>query len=221
MKYQLFWGDLHNHCSVGLFHYSKGSLERAIDIAKSHLDFFAFTGHAHWHDMPAMPNDGHLKWQEGFDHHTDQWATTRQLIAEANEDRAFVAYPGFEWHSAEYGDRCVIFRDDDCDLVLPDNINDLAAYAREKGAMLIPHHIGYKSWLPGREANWDATDESTMPLLEVFSEHGGHERPPHSLQHSAARLGPGRSTDRRLAHSRAVGWRPFQPLYVLFPERTL
>ena len=47
MTAQLLWGDLHNHNSVGLFHYSKGSLERTIEIARSHLDFFAFTGHSH------------------------------------------------------------------------------------------------------------------------------------------------------------------------------
>ena len=38
---KVYFGDLHNHCSVGLFHYSKGSLERAVDIAQEHLDFFA------------------------------------------------------------------------------------------------------------------------------------------------------------------------------------
>lgn len=37
---QLFWGDLHNHNAVG---YAKGSLERSIDNAREHLDFFAFT----------------------------------------------------------------------------------------------------------------------------------------------------------------------------------
>ena len=52
--YRLFWGDLHNHNGVG---YAKGSLVRSIDLAREHLDFFAFTGHAAWHDMPKMPGD--------------------------------------------------------------------------------------------------------------------------------------------------------------------
>jgi hypothetical protein len=47
----LYWGDLHNHNAVG---YATGTLERSIDIAREHLDFFAFTGHASWHDMPKM-----------------------------------------------------------------------------------------------------------------------------------------------------------------------
>jgi len=53
-KYRLYWGDIHNHNEVG---YAKGSLARSIDNAREHLDFFAFTGHASWHDMPEMPED--------------------------------------------------------------------------------------------------------------------------------------------------------------------
>lgn len=64
---QLFWGDLHNHNAVG---YAKGSLERSIDLAREHLDFFVFTGHASWHDMPKMPGDRHLKWVRGFEVHS-------------------------------------------------------------------------------------------------------------------------------------------------------
>ena len=62
-QYQILYGDIHNHNAVG---YGVGSLERAIDIARHHLDFFSFTGHSHWHDMEPMggplaervPSDG-------------------------------------------------------------------------------------------------------------------------------------------------------------------
>jgi len=37
-KYQVYFGDLHNHSEVG---YARGSLERAFEIAREHLDFFA------------------------------------------------------------------------------------------------------------------------------------------------------------------------------------
>ena len=57
--YQIFWGDLHNHNSVG---YARGSLERSYEIAREHLDFYAFTPHAQWHDMLEMPNKAHEKW---------------------------------------------------------------------------------------------------------------------------------------------------------------
>ena len=58
-KYQLFWGDLHNHNAVG---YAKGSLERSIDLAQEHLDFFAFTGHASWHSMLHCNQDASTGW---------------------------------------------------------------------------------------------------------------------------------------------------------------
>jgi hypothetical protein len=97
-RFQLYWGDLHNHNAVG---YAKGTLERSIDVAQEHLDFFAFTGHASWHDMPRMPGDRHMKWVNGFTAHSDHWPKTRRLIREANS-RDFVALLGYEWHSSIY-----------------------------------------------------------------------------------------------------------------------
>jgi hypothetical protein len=41
-------GDIHNRNAHG---YGVGSIERSIDVARTHLDFFAFTGHAWWHDL--------------------------------------------------------------------------------------------------------------------------------------------------------------------------
>ena len=75
---RLFWGDLHNHNAVG---YATGTLERSIDVAREHLDFFAFTGHASWHDMPKMPGDRHMKWVNGFQVHRDHWPKTQRLLA--------------------------------------------------------------------------------------------------------------------------------------------
>lgn len=47
-EYQIYFGDLHNHNEVG---YARGSLERAFEIAREHLDFFAFTPHGYWNDI--------------------------------------------------------------------------------------------------------------------------------------------------------------------------
>ncbi|MGH8020301.1 MAG: DUF3604 domain-containing protein [Opitutaceae bacterium] len=173
---KLMWGDFHNHCSVGLFHHAKGSLERAIDNARCHLDFFAFTGHSQWHDMPKMVNDAHLKWQEGFDHHTALWPKTRKLIKAANKPGRFAAFLGYEWHSAAYGDRCVIFKDDEGELRIMNDLAEVEAYARECGAMLYPHHIGYSQGLPGRGLNWETFDPGLSPIIEIQSEHGCSER---------------------------------------------
>ena len=131
----LYWGDLHNHCSVGLFHHAKGSLERAIQIARTHLDFFAFTGHSQWHDMPKMVDDAHLKWQEGFDWHTERWPKTKELIKAANSPPDFVAFLGYEWHSAKYGDRCIIFPDDDGQLLITPELDEIQALAIQTGLL--------------------------------------------------------------------------------------
>jgi len=176
MDLNVYFGDLHNHCAVGLFHYAKGSLERAIEIAQEHLDFFAFTGHSQWHDMPAMPDDRQTLWQEGFDYHARQWPKTKRLIREANETSGFVALLGYEWHSAACGDHNILFKDDDGDLIFTDRLEELQRYARQQGALLIPHHIGYKSGLPGRGINWSVLDETVSPVIEIYSEHGGAER---------------------------------------------
>lgn len=165
-KHQLYWGDLHNHNAVG---YAKGTLERSIDVAREHLDFFAFTGHASWHDMPKMPGDRHMKWVNGFKVHSDHWPKTRKLIREANTED-FVTFLGYEWHSSIFGDYCMIFPGDHPELFLPDHVDKLLDFAEAHKALAIPHHVGYKrGW---RGANFDYFRPAASPVVEVFSEHG-------------------------------------------------
>ncbi|MCD6122643.1 MAG: hypothetical protein J7K04_12470 [Spirochaetales bacterium] len=165
-KYKLFWGDLHNHNAVG---YAKGSLKRTIDIARENLDFFAFTGHGWWHDMPLMPGDRHMHWVKGFEAHRKHWPKTRQMIKEAN-DESFVAFLGYEWHSSAFGDYCLIFKEDQPDLFLPDHVAKLLDFARSKNSLAIPHHVAYK--LNWRGYNWAYFDPELSPVVEIFSEHG-------------------------------------------------
>ena len=168
-KYKLFWGDLHNHNAVG---YARGTLERSIEIAREHLDFFAFTGHASWHDLPKMPGDRHMKWVNGFKVHRDHWPRTRRLIREANTDQ-FTALLGYEWHSSVFGDYCMIFPEDQPDLFLPDHVDKLLKFAEAKRALAIPHHLSYaRGW---RGANFDHFTATVSPVVEIFSEHGCSE----------------------------------------------
>lgn len=161
----LYWGDLHNHNAVG---YAKGSLARSIDLARGHLDFFAFTGHASWHDLPEMPGGRHQKWIDGFRAHSAHWPKTKAMIEEANTDD-FVAFLGYEWHSSRFGDYCMIFRGDG-DLYLPDDVDKLHEFAHACGALAIPHHLSYKQgW---RGANFRHFKEHVSPVVEIFSEHG-------------------------------------------------
>ncbi len=202
MDLRILWGDVHNHNTVGLFHYTKGSLERSIAVAQSHLDFFAFTGHGQWHDMPEMPGDRHLQWQEGFDHHARLWDTTRRLIREANVPERFVAFLGYEWHSAFFGDYCVLYRDDG-PLQFANHVRELQEHARRTGALLVPHHIGYQKRFRG--ANWDYWDESVSPIVEIFSEHGGAERDRGPFAYTRHGLGP-RVTENTLQEILARGF---------------
>ncbi|MGH9340123.1 MAG: DUF3604 domain-containing protein [Acidobacteriota bacterium] len=198
--HQLFWGDLHNHNAVG---YAKGSLERSIELAREHLDFFAFTGHAHWHDMPKMPGDSHRKWVHGFKAHSDHWPKTRRLIQEA-QSKDFTALLGYEWHSSEFGDYCLIFAQDQPELFLPDHVDKILDFAQERKALAIPHHVGYKQgW---RGANWSYYRSSVSPIVEVFSEHGCTEsdRAPHPfIRHSMG----GRCTSNTIQPQLARGLR--------------
>lgn len=166
-EYQLFWGDLHNHNAVG---YAQGSIERTYDIARSHLDFFAFTPHAQWHDMPQMPNNAHEKWVKGFATLREQWPKVQKLAAASNEPGKFVSFLGYEWHSSVFGDYCVYFPGDNMALEYFSHVRALQDYARKARAMIITHHLGYKQgW---RGANWGYLDTSLTPVLEIYSEHG-------------------------------------------------
>jgi len=66
----LYWGDIHNHNSVGQI---KGSLERSYDIAMSHLDFFCFTPQSQWMDMVQIPQGRNAQFERGFKATRDNW----------------------------------------------------------------------------------------------------------------------------------------------------
>jgi hypothetical protein len=196
----LYWGDIHNHNAVG---YAKGTLERSIDLAREHLDFFAFTGHASWHDIPRMPGDRHEKWLRGFDVHRKHWPKTRELIKIASSG-TFVAFLGYEWHSSAFGDYHLVFPEDQPDLYLPDHVEKLLDFANKKGALAIPHHVAYKQgW---RGMNWKYFNPAVSPVVEIFSEHGCTEsdRSPYPMiRHSIG----GRSTANTISNQLSRGLR--------------
>lgn len=165
--YRLFFGDIHNHNAVG---YAKGSLERSFDIAREHLDFFAFTGHAQWHDMPIMPEGKHMKWVDGFEEHERNWPRVQQMTRDANEAGRFATFLGYEWHSSSCGDYCVLYPHDDGELLFAASIEELAERVRPLGAILVAHHAAYaKGW---RGIDWSRCPVDLCPVTEVYSEHG-------------------------------------------------
>ena len=177
-EFQTLFGDIHNHNAYG---YGIGSLERSIDIARTHLDFFAFTGHSSWHDMVPMEGGREKHWLDGFERLKQGWPRVQSLIADANRDDDFAAFLGFEWHSSVFGDQCVVFPDDDQPLACPDHIRLLRDFCAERNALMIPHHLAYP--VGQRGVNWEVFDETRTPVVEIFSEHGNSEddRGPHAF----------------------------------------
>lgn len=169
-QFKILFGDIHNHNALG---YGVGSLERSIDIARTHLDFFAFTGHSSWHDMENMEGGREQHWIQGFERLRDGWGHVQDLVAESNVDGQFASFLGFEWQSSRFGDQCVVFRDDHQPQIFPDNIQDLRSFCLERSALMIPHHLAYPQGMRG--VNWDAFDDACTPVVEIFSEHGNSE----------------------------------------------
>mgnify|MGYP002624038189 CR=1 FL=1 len=202
-SHNLYWGDIHNHNECGL---AKGSLERAIDLARGHLDFWAATGHSWWHDMPDLPGTGRKMFFDGFERHRKYWPKTRQLVEEATDEN-FVAILGYEWHSSQFGDYCMLFPQDNEELFLPDHADKLLDYAVSKNALAIPHHVGYKQgW---RGANFDYYRSVTSPVVEVMSEHGctmSLTSPHDMIRHSMGGRSSHQVIERQLASGMRFGF---------------
>jgi hypothetical protein len=170
MTTRILFGDIHNHNAHG---YGVGSMERSIDVARTHLDFFAFTGHSSWHDLVPMEGGREAHWLRGFERLRETWPHVQKLIAGANRDGEFAAFLGFEWHSSGFGDQCVVFPDDDRPLFYTDHVETLRRFCLEQGALMIPHHLAYPRGRRG--VNWDVFDEACTPVVEIYSEHGSSE----------------------------------------------
>ena len=169
-RYSILYGDIHNHNAHG---YGVGSIERSLDVARTHLDFFAFTGHSSWHDMPSMEGGRERHWIDGFKRLKDTWPRVQQVIAEGNRDGTFCAFLGFEWHSSQWGDQCVVFPGDNRPLFYASDPAKLRRFCVEERALMIPHHLAYPKG--NRGVNWDAFHEECTPVVEIFSEHGNSE----------------------------------------------
>lgn len=174
-EYKTYFGDLHNHNNVG---YAQGSLRRAYENARNHLDFFAFTPHAHWHDIGHYENSIEDKWNHGFAVTRERWKDVLRLAREFDDPGRFVTIAGYEWHSTGLGDYHIIFPDLEAELNTPDDLKELQQFASKRGCIMIPHHPANRRGHRG--ANFDARDPEVSPLLEIYSDWGNaeHDRAP-------------------------------------------
>lgn len=173
MTYQLYWGDLHSHCSIS---YGHGTVAQALARARQQLDFCSITGHAFWPDMPTDRGrygaivDYHT---EGFARLARNWDKLLAQQAAASEPGKFIAFPSYEWHSLEYGDHNVYGPGPHLKLVDAPDLPALRLRAAEQGALVIPHHIGYAAGYRG--IDWRHFRDEHSPFVEIFSLHGCSE----------------------------------------------
>lgn len=171
--YQLYWGDLHDHCSIS---YGHGTVRQALARARQQLDFCSVTGHAFWPDMPS----DRQKYAEIIDYHTTgfarlarNWNKLLEQQREACQEGKFVVLPSYEWHSCKYGDHNVYAAGADLELQGAADLPELRAKCKAAGAIAIPHHIGYAAGYRG--IDWQHFREDCSPFVEIFSLHGCSE----------------------------------------------
>ena len=168
--FKIAYGDIHNHNAHG---YGIGSIERSVEVAQTHLDFFAFTGHSSWHDLGQIENGAEVHFNEGFERLAKTWPHVQNVIADSNQDNEFCSFLGFEWHSNFFGDQCIVFPEDFQPIHYADSLSELRNFCMSKSALMIPHHIAYPSGRRG--VNWKEFDSRCTPVVEIYSWHGNSE----------------------------------------------
>lgn len=178
-----FFGDLHNHNLIG---YARGTLRRSYEIARNHLDFFAFTPHAYWPDIEAFVDPkskgADYKWLNGFAVTKHRWSEVVEMNKEYDKPGEFSVIPGYEVHSGPYGDYHILFPDLDSELALFDSFEDFKSFARKRGCILIPHHPANRK--EHRGAAFEFRDPAVSPVLEMYSEWGcaEHDKAPYTYK---------------------------------------
>ncbi|OGV38839.1 MAG: hypothetical protein A2020_12975 [Lentisphaerae bacterium GWF2_45_14] len=165
-----YWGDIHSHCAAS---YGYGTPKRALENAKSHLDFCSITGHAFWPDMPMdlkTQNNVLIMHFGGFQKLQYFWKELMTELKAANKPGKFITLPSYEWHSMKYGDYNVYYNMNDAPLIDAPTLPELIKATSKYKAILLPHHCSYLSGFRG--TRWKDFDSAVSPLVEIFSNHG-------------------------------------------------
>ena len=199
--YNNYFGDLHNHNQVG---YAQGTLERSFEVARNHLDFYAFTPHSYWPDVGQYDGKIEYKWRNGFAVAKARWPDVVRLAREFDDPGNFTTILGYERHGTMEGDYHILFPDLDGDYELIEELDELQAFAKKRGCILVPHHPSNR--LGHRGIASSSIDPAVSPVLEIHSEWGcaEHDRAPHPYKRHTE---GGRWTRHTLQHYLADGHR--------------
>ncbi len=199
--YRNYFGDLHNHNQVG---YAQGTLTRSYEIARNHLDFYAFTPHSYWPDVGEYDGRIETKWKNGFHVAKANWPEVVAHARRFDNPGKFVTMLAYERHGAAEGDYHILFPDLKGDYELIPGLKDLQEFALRRGCLLIPHHPANRLGHRGIAAA--SVDPRVSPVLEIHSEWGcaEHDRAPHPYKRHTE---GGRWTRHTLQHYLAQGLR--------------
>ncbi len=116
--------------------------------------------------------------RRGFRRLRHRWQDLLRALRDVDSPGQFVAFPSFEIHSSADGDRAIVYKHLEGELIYPATVEQLHAQLRRwnqtgHNATALPHHIGYRKGLRG--INWDSFDEQVSPVVEVYSMHGASE----------------------------------------------
>ncbi|MBB30928.1 MAG: hypothetical protein CME25_18720 [Gemmatimonadetes bacterium] len=189
---QLLWGEIHNHNELG---YALGSLERSYDIARSHLDFYAFTPHSQFADGRAP---------EGYEIVNSNWGKIQRMAADQYVPGEFTTFLAYEWHSSAWGHVHIVCFEDGLPLHFAPSLDALQDHYRGQKVILVPHHIGYE-----KGVDWNLFDPLLSPIVEIYSEHGCSERDsgPHPMiGHSGGPAGSRFTAQHGLAEGKRFGF---------------
>ena len=154
---EAYFGNLHAHTDISVDgRMADGPPEQNLlalhDVAN--LDFVCLTDHV----RRISPT---------------QWRELWKWVELWNRPGRFVTLHGYEWSSATYGHKNVVFAGTELVLATPDGTpEDLWSRLESGRAITIPHHPSHARLEP---TDWSFQDDELQRLVEVFQTRGNYE----------------------------------------------